>query len=69
MGLQGLRLPIRGEDLLDTEFADDMAMYLDGTMPNLLRFQEAIEVFCAALGAKINWHKSSGIWVGQGKPP
>ena len=32
VGLQGLRLPIQGEDLLDAEFADDTAMYLEGTI-------------------------------------
>ena len=68
MDLQGLCLPIRGEDLLDAKFADDMAMYLEGTMPSLLCFQEAIKVFYAASRAKINWHKSCGFWVGQGEP-
>ena len=38
-GLQGLRLPIREEALLDAKFADDMAMYLDGHEDNLARFQ------------------------------
>ena len=70
VGLQGLRLPIRGEDLLDAEFADDTAMYLDGTMPNLLWFHEAMKFFCAALGAKINWHKSCGLWgLGRASRP
>ena len=68
-GLQGLRLPIREEALLDAEFADDTAMYLAGHEDNLARFQAALEVFCDASGAKINWHKSCGFWIGAGAPP
>ena len=64
-----MRLPIKGEYLLDEKFADNTSMYLEGTMPNLLRFKEAMEVFCAASGAKINWHKSCGLWAGQSEPP
>ena len=67
--LQGLRLPIREEALLDAEFADDTAMYLAGHEDNLARFQAALEVFCDASGAKINWHKSCGFWIGAGAPP
>ena len=37
-GLQGLRLPIQEEELLDAEFADDIAMYLAGHEANLSRF-------------------------------
>ena len=68
-GLRGLRLPIRDEDLLDAEFADDTAMYLAGDEDNLARFQTALETFCDALGAKINWNKSCGFWVGGDTPP
>lgn len=32
-------------------------------------FQEALERFCDALGANINWHKSCGFWVGSGETP
>lgn len=38
VGLQGLKLPIRGEELLDDEFANDTTMYLWGQMANLLTF-------------------------------
>ena len=68
-GLQGLRLPIREEDLLDAEFADDTAVFLAGHVDNLARFQGALEVFCDASGAKINWHKSCGFWIGAGDLP
>ena len=69
IGLTGLRLPVREEDLLDAEFADDTAVYLQGQDANLARFQEALERFCDASGAKINWHKSFGFWVGSGPTP
>ena len=68
-GLQGLRLPIREDDLLDAEFADDTAVFLAGQEENLSRFQDALELFCDASGAKINWHKSCGFWTGAGDPP
>ena len=64
-GLQGLRLPVREEELLDAEFADDTAAYLHGHEANLIRFQTALEQFCDASGARINWHKSYGFWVGE----
>ena len=68
-GLQGLRLLIREEALLDAEFVDDTAMYLDGHEDNLTRFQSALEIFCDALSAKISWHKSCGFWIGGGVLP
>ena len=38
IGLQGLCLLIREEALLDAEFFDDMAMYLDTNEDNLASF-------------------------------
>ena len=64
VGLQGLSLSIRDEELLDSKFADDTAMYLQGYEANLMRFQQALECFCQASGAQINWHKSCGFWTG-----
>ena len=60
VGLQGLSLPIKYEELLDSEFADDTAMFLGGSEANLMRFQQALECFCQASEAQINWHKSCG---------
>ena len=54
VGLQGLSLPIREEELLDAEFADDTAMFLRGCAANLTRFQHALECFCLASG-KFRW--------------
>ena len=68
-GLQGLRLPVREDALLDAEFADDTAAYLQGHEANIIRFQLALEQFCDASGAKMNWHKSCGFWVGEGEHP
>ena len=67
--MQGLRLPWREEELLDSEFADDTAAYLHGHEANLVRFQLALEQFCDASGAKINWHKSCGFWVSEDALP
>lgn len=69
IGLTGLRLPVRKEDLLDGEFADGTALYLQGKDATLARFQEALERFCDALGAKINWHKLCRFWVGSRATP
>ena len=35
VGLRGLQLPIRGEELLDSEFVDDTGLYLHGQEANL----------------------------------
>ena len=56
--LQGLRLPAREEALLDVEFADDTAAYLHGHEANIIKFQLALEQFCDASSAKINWNIS-----------
>lgn len=79
IGLQGLRLPLREEELLDAEFADDTAVYLHGQEANSSRFQTALEQFyddssakinaSDGFGAKINWHKSCGFWIGGAELP
>ena len=51
---------------MDAEFADDTAMYLAGQADNLARFETALKSFCETSGAKINWHKSCGFWLGEG---
>ena len=42
VGLRGLQMPIRGEELLDAEFADDTSLYVHGQEANLRRAQCAI---------------------------
>ena len=34
MGLHGLAMPITGQDILDSKFADEIALYMDGTLIN-----------------------------------
>ena len=68
-GLQGLSLPVTGEEILDAEFADDIGLFLKGTKSNLQQAEMAIDTFCKASGAKINWSKTVGFWVGKEAPP
>ena len=63
VGLIGLQMLIRGEELLDAAFANDTSLYLHGQEAKLRRAECAIESFCAASGAKINWQKTVGFWV------
>ena len=47
--------------MLDTEFADDTALYVDGEEQNLHNVQCVVQEFCELSGAIINWNKSIGI--------
>ncbi len=60
----GLSLP-RGGLIRDQTFADDTALYLQGTPSNLDKAQKVLTIFSAASGAKINWHKSTAIWASK----
>ena len=44
-GLRGLAMPIHGQDILDSEFAYDTALYVDGTLPNLQQAEGALLQF------------------------
>jgi hypothetical protein len=63
-GVEGLSLP-RGGLIRDQTFAEDTALYLQGSPPNMDRAQEVFKTFCRASGAKINWHKSVAIWASK----
>ena len=65
VGIQGLSLPNTDECLVDSEFADDTALYVKGTRENLHRVEHALTIFCLGLGAKINWNKIVAFWVGE----
>jgi len=52
-GVEGLSLP-RGGLIRDQTFADDTALYLQGSPANLDRTREVLRTFCSASGAKIN---------------
>jgi len=52
-GVEGLAL-LGGERITDQTFADDTALYLQGTRGNMERAQKVLDIFCKASGAKIN---------------
>ena len=62
-------LPNSRKSLLDSEFADDTMLYLQGNEENLERAQSAIDLFCKASGASINWNKSKGFWISSESNP
>jgi hypothetical protein len=62
--VEGLALPGGGK-ITDQTFADNTALYLQGTRENMKRTQKVMDIFCKASGAKINWNKSSAIWASK----
>jgi exonuclease III len=62
--VKGLRLP-DNNTITNQMFADDTLLLLEGTPANMDRALEVINRFGAASGAKLNLHKSVGIWVSQ----
>ena len=60
--VQGLRLPDQSM-ITNQMFADDTLLLLDGTPDNLDKALAVIKRFGAASGAKLNLHKSVGLWV------
>ena len=66
-GLRGMRLPIKDDaELLDFEYANDMALYVQDDIETLERVRLSLEVFYLAVGVKINWHKSVGFLTDLG---
>jgi hypothetical protein len=59
-GVEGLSLP-RGGRVLEQTFADDTALYLQGSRANMERSQKVLNIFCKASGAKVNWNKSAAM--------
>jgi hypothetical protein len=66
--VKGLRLPDNSV-ITNQMFADDTLLLLDGTPDNLDRAIEVINRFGAASGAKLNLHKSIGVWVAHTPRP
>jgi hypothetical protein len=62
--VKGLALP-GGRKITDQTFANDIALYLQGTRNNMERTQKVLDIFCKALGEKINWHKTATIWANK----
>jgi hypothetical protein len=61
-GVKGLRLPDK-ISITNQMFADDTLLLLEGTPENMDRALEVIHRFGAASGAKLNLHKSIGLWI------
>jgi exonuclease III len=61
-GVQGLKLPDH-TSITNQMFADDTLLLLDGTKDNMDRALAVIDRFGAASGAKLNLHKSVGLWL------
>ena len=60
--VQGLRLPDNSY-ITNQMFADDTLMLLEGTHENMDKALAVINKFSDASGAKLNLHKSVGVWV------
>jgi hypothetical protein len=60
--VQGLRLP-DNSTITNQMFADNTLLLLEGTRENLDRALNVITRFSAASGAKLNLHKSIGLWL------
>ena len=55
IGIWGVHLPIREDsELLDSKYANDMTLYVQDDEMMLERVRLVLEVFCMAVGAKIN---------------
>jgi len=63
-GVEGLTLP-GGRKIRDQTFADDTAVYLQGTRENMERTQRVLDIFCKASGTKVNWNKIAAIWASK----
>ena len=62
--VKGLQLP-DNTFITNQMFADDTLLFLDGTIDNMDRALTVINRFGAASGAKLNLHKSVGLWLAQ----
>ena len=59
-------MPIdESEDLLDQEYMDDTLLFCDFAPHALDSLRIGINIFRCAIGACINWHKSSGFVVAE----
>ena len=63
-GVKGLQLP-DNTYITNQMFADDTLLFLDGTRDNIDRALTVIQRFGAASGAKLNLHKSVGLWLSK----
>lgn len=66
--VKGLRLP-DNTTITNQMFADDTLLLLEGTPDNMDKAIEVITRFGAASGAKLNLHKSVGLWIAHTPRP
>lgn len=66
--VRGLNLP-DNTFITNQIFADDTLLFLDGTIDNMDRALTVINRFEAASGAKLNLHKSVGLWLAPTEQP
>ncbi|MCO5570229.1 hypothetical protein L7F22_023947 [Adiantum nelumboides] len=63
-------MPVADEpDLIVQEYADDTLLFLHYSHDVLDTIRYALEVFCVASGARMNWDKSYGILAGSNDVP
>ena len=67
-GVKGLKLP-DSSHITNQMFADDTLLLLEGTKDNMERAINVINRFGAASGAKLNLHKSIGLWIAKQERP
>jgi hypothetical protein len=63
-GVEGMTLP-GGRKIRDQTFADDTALYFQGTSKNMERTHKVLDIFCKASVAKVNWNKIATIWASK----
>ncbi len=61
-----LHLP-KGGCIWAQTFADDITLYLKGSLSNLSKARMVLELFCLAFGTKVNCGKSAAIWANKEK--
>ena len=62
-------MPSLSVQLLDSEFADDTTLYMHGKVENLVKLERALNVFGIGSGARLNWNKTIGFWIGNCSVP
>ena len=67
-GVIGLKLPDNSY-ITNQMFADDTLLLLEGKQDNMERAINVISRFSAASGAKLNLHKSIGLWIAPRERP
>ena len=59
----GQNLPLKAKELLDSELANDTIVFVHASPQTLVAFSSAMDIFCTAASAHINWDKASGFWI------